>query len=181
MSLKPHGRDSFITSNATPDFTITQQITWAPRVFAQKNSSWPLLALKGSTALGVAAVEAGHAAIFLHQRLAVALVAERRTGGKTTPSLLLVGFLRGLDLRLLAGQKRLLVLIQPGHLEHADLGEVGLDHVANFGDKGRNVLAFVPVAALGIEHGAQLLHQKGNITPLRNTAEMMRVSATIHW
>ncbi len=181
MSLKPHGRDSFITPNATPDFTITQQITWVPRVFAQKNSSSPLPTLQGSAALGVTAVEAGHATIFLHQRLAVALVAERRTEGETAPSLLLVGFLRGLKLRLLAGQKRLLVLIQPGYLEHANLGKVGFDHVANFGDKGRYVLALVPVAALGIEHGAQLLHQKSDIPPLRNTAEMMRVSATIHW
>ncbi|MFM5341097.1 hypothetical protein ACEUA8_10205, partial [Aeromonas veronii] len=39
MSLKPHGRDSFITLNATPDFTIAQQITWPPDVIAHKNSN----------------------------------------------------------------------------------------------------------------------------------------------
>jgi len=39
MSLKPHGRDSFITLNATPDFTIAQQITWPPDLIAHKNSN----------------------------------------------------------------------------------------------------------------------------------------------
>jgi hypothetical protein len=39
MSLKPHGRDSFITLNATPDFTITQQITWSSVLIAHKNSN----------------------------------------------------------------------------------------------------------------------------------------------
>lgn len=124
-----------------------------------------LSALNHSTALGITAVEAGHAAILLHQRLAVALVAKRRTGWKTAPGLLLVGLLPGLQLGLLVGQERLLVFIQPGHLEHADLGKMGFDHVANFGDKGGYVLALVPVAALGIEHRAQLLHQEGDVPP----------------
>jgi len=39
MSLKPHGRDSFITLNATPDFTITQQITGPPDLIEHKNSN----------------------------------------------------------------------------------------------------------------------------------------------
>ncbi|MGR9071287.1 hypothetical protein ACP6ES_30615, partial [Klebsiella quasipneumoniae] len=38
-SLKPHGRDSFITPNATPDFTITQQIACAVGAFEHKSSN----------------------------------------------------------------------------------------------------------------------------------------------
>ena len=43
---------------------------------------------------------------------------------------------------------------------------MALDHVANFGDQRRHILALVPVAALWIKHRAQLLDQEGDIPPL---------------
>ncbi len=96
----------------------------------------------------------------------MALVAERRIGRETAASLLLFGLLSGFQFGLFLGQKRLLMLVQPRRLEHADLGEMALDHVANFGDQRWNVLTLVPVAALGIKHRAQLLHQKSDIPTL---------------
>jgi len=47
MSLKPHERDSFITPNATPDFTITQQITGPPDLIVHKNSNEKTGAMAG--------------------------------------------------------------------------------------------------------------------------------------
>jgi hypothetical protein len=75
------------------------------------------------------------------------------------------------------------VLVQTFVLDQADTLQVGLDDVTDLGSPamGRILASFLEVAATRVEHERSSSTRKVTSPPLRNTAEMMRVSATIHW
>ena len=66
-------------------------------------------------------------------------------------------------------------------MQQADHLHVLFDDGAEFGDDARHVdAAGLEVAAARVENGFEFLDEVTS-SPLRNTADMMRVRATIHW
>src|SRR5690554_2738915 len=125
----------------------------------------------GSAALAVTAGQTGQAAIHLYRRLGMALAAQLGAGGIFLGAV--VTLCIGLTLGSTTGELGAL-LLQVGALvlvdlvlDQPDVLEVLFQHITDLGYQRRAPAATaLHVAALGVEHAAQLLDQEGTVAAL---------------
>src|SRR5690606_15713246 len=117
-----------------------------------------------SSALAVATIETGHAAIHVNNGLGTALAAQARTGGKGAVFFAVRRFrLFSGNLLLFLFDERFLVRVQIV-LQQADGLHVGFNRFTDFRHQRRHELAsLLEVTTLGIEYRFHLFHQEGAV------------------
>src|SRR5450631_322632 len=118
-------------------------------------------------ALGLAAVQAGGAAVHHHHRGRAAFGAQLRAYGKMRlgEGIGLLG--SGLEFRALFLHHLTLMHVKFGLLEQSDGLQVPFDHVSQLCDgRGHELAARLPIAALGVEYGLQLFDQECGVATL---------------
>lgn len=88
-----------------------------------------------STALGIPAIQAGHAAVHFNRRFGVALGAQLRAIGEVAAAAVILRCVLRVILGALFLDQLLLVLIGAVILEQADDAQMVLDNIADFRDQ----------------------------------------------
>ncbi len=113
------------------------------------------------TALALAAIQAGHAAVHKHHRLGAAFGAKHRFIGKA----IVAAFpMLGFKFTAFFGKKFLLMVAHFLRLDHADVFQVRLDRITDFCHQRRHEdTAFLEITTARIEHRFHLLYKKTGV------------------